>query len=821
MLKNHLKSAFRNMSKRKLLSATTIAGLALGILSSFLLLTYVFDQLSYDRYLPDSNRIYRLTSDYKGLGNFAHEKIACVYFSWVHDIKEAYPEIAQIVKFYDPSIAAATANHRTFRPNNFFISDSTFFDVFRFKFIRGKRGEALRSPMSIVLTQRIAQKYFGNTNPIGKLLTIPISDSLTLKYHITGVMQNVPANSHFHPEFVARWPRIWSSDGRGYYYILLKRGVNSKELKSRLHAFVAAHLPPEQASKFSLGMEPLTSIHLHSHLEREIEVNGNITEVDAMLILALLIITISSINYINLAIARKTASLKELGVRKVLGAGSAEIFKQNISESTVYVLASLILALLLYEPFLAALQVYVNVRIGITGLWELYLFLAFIAEIVALCAVSGAYPAFILGKMSPATIMGAGTHAAPSRNHRMRGILSRSGLVVVQFCSAIVLISSVIIVYQQMRYVAVAKLGYDAEQLVTIRNIPFQAKLRYAVLKSELRNQSGVMGVTAAVHSPSNKLVDNCQVYTGGGWQSRNAPFFHVLPVDRDFIKVMKMKLLAGNSFTKYVSAGQSVSDFNSEKKWESYFRNKNWFYIINQTGLRVLGWKTPEEAIGKRIGIHLSGLDLKYGPIVGVVKDFHFTSLHNKIGPIVMFVEPVWFDDIIIRIHARDLSNTLAGIKSVWTKVNPEFPFDYQFVSSEFAAKYAADNQFKAVMGLFSLTAIAVACIGLFAVTLSTAERRIKEIGIRKVLGASVREIMVMLTKDLTKWILLANVFAWPLAYYAMNRWLQGFAYHITMNLWLFVAAGLFTLVVAVLTVGIEAIRAASANPVESLRYE
>ena len=821
MLKSYFKSAFRNMMRRKLLSGTMIAGLALGILSSFLLLTYVFNQFSYDRYLPDSDRIYRLTSDYKGLGNFAHEKIACVYFSWVHGIKEAYPEIDQLVKFYDPSFAAATANHRTFLPNNFFISDSTFFDVFKFKFMRGKRSEALRSPMSVVLTERIAQKYFGNADPIGKLLTIPISDSLSLKYHITGVMENVPANSHFHPEFVARWPRILSSDGMAYYYILLKKGARSQNLKSSLPAFVAAHLPRNDASKFSLGMQSLTDIHLHSHLEREIEVNGNVMEVYAMLILALLIIAISSINYINLAIARKTASLKELGVRKVLGAGSSEIFKQSISESTVYVLGSLVLALMLYEPFLAALQVYMNLRIDVTGLWQFYLSAAFITEIVLLCAVSGTYPALILRKMSPAAVMGVGAHASPSPNHAMRGMLSRRALVVVQFSAAILLISSVIIVYRQMRFVADAKLGYDADQLVAIRNIPFQAKLKYGVLKSELRNQPGVIGVTAAIHAPSNKLVDNGRVYTGGGWQSRNAPSFHVLPVDRDFIGVMKMKVLAGDSFRKYVLAEQSVPDFNTEKDWVSYFKNKNWYYIINQTGLRDLGWKTPQEAIGKLLGLRLSGMNFKYGSIVGVVGNFHFTSLHDKIGPVVMFVEPLWFDDVIIRVRARDISNTMAGIKSVWTKVNPEMPFHYQFVSSEFAARYAADNQFKVVMGLFSSLAIVIACIGLFGVSLFTAERRTKEVGIRKVLGASVLEIATMLTGDLAKWILLANVLAWPLAYYAMNRWLQGFAYHITINIWAFLAAGLFTLVVAMLTVGLQSLRAATANPVESLRYE
>ena len=247
----------------------------------------------------------------------------------------------------------------------------------------------------------------------------------------------------------------------------------------------------------------------------------------------------------------------------------------------------------------------------------------------------------------------------------------------------------------------------------------------------------------------------------------------------------------------------------------------KSKVYIINQAAMKAIGFKTPAQAIGEPIGIRLDGLNFKYGPVVGVVKDFHFTSLHSRIEPIIMFVEPLWFSNVIIRVHTKDLQRTLANIKKAWNQVNPEYPFDYEFVNEAFAAKYVADNQFKAVMGLFSVIAVIIASVGLFAVSLFTIERRIKEIGIRKVLGASVPEIAAMLTGDLAKWILLANVVAWPLAYYGMTRWLQGFAYHITIGIWAFLAAGLFVLVVAVLTVAIEAVRAASANPVESLRYE
>ena len=366
MLKSYFKSAFRNMMRRKLLSGTMIAGLALGILSSFLLLTYVIDQFSYDRYLPDSNRIYRITSDYHGIeNNFASEQIARCYYNWIRQIKKDYPQVAQLVKFNNAPVTAATANNRTFRPNNFYTTDSTFFDVFRFKFIRGSRVSALESPMSIVLTEKIAEKYFGNTNPVGRTLKIRDQWSNSYEYHITSVMEDVPANSYFHPEFVARWPNKYAGENMGYYYILLKPGASVKDLKAKLGEFVSAHLPPNEASGFSLHLQALTSIHLYSHLQRELEVNGSATQVYALLIVALLIIAITCINYVNLAIARKTASSKDVGVRRVLGASTGGLFIQNIAESSMYVLLSLFLVMLLYEPSVSMLGSLLKLKINI------------------------------------------------------------------------------------------------------------------------------------------------------------------------------------------------------------------------------------------------------------------------------------------------------------------------------------------------------------------------------------------------------------------------------------------------------------------------
>ncbi len=799
-----------------------ILGLALGILSSFLLLTYVFNQISYDRYLPDSDRIFRITSDYHGMGNnFASEQLAACYYDWIQQIKDQSPRVGQIVKFDDPSIVAVNVDEKNFRPENFYMADSTFFDIFRFKFIYGNRREALQSPMSIVLSRQIARKYFGDTNPIGRSLTIRNIWSNNYSYRVTAVMEDVPVNSHFHPEFVARWPTEYERQGRGYYYILLKRGANINDLREKLRGFVDSRLLPKEASSFSLHLQPLTSIHLHSHLGRELEANGNITQVYALLIVALLIISITCINYVNLAIALKTTSLNELGVRRVLGARIGGLFMQNMLESTMYVLISLILVFLLYEPSLGVLEKFMNLKMGPGGFGNLHLLSAFVIEIIMLCVVTGAYPTLVARNISSSAILNAGAHTSSNVVSGAHGNFSRRVLLVVQFSMAILLISSVIIVCQQMKYVADADMGYETEQLVALPNLSLQTKERYDVLKRELLDQSGVLGVTSSIEVPSEQLVDNCQVYTGGGWDTNDAPSCAVLAVDGDFISVMKMKLLAGNSFKEFVPADFSARQFKSEEDIQTYFKTKDRVYIINQAAMKVIGWKSPQEAVGKRAGIRLTGTDYKYGTVVGVVKDFHFTSLHNKIEPVVMFVEPLWFNNVLIRVNNKNLENTLGSIRMVWNRINPECPFDYEFVSDVVAAKYLSDNQFETVTSLFSIVAIAIACIGLFSVSLFTAERKRKEIGIRKVVGASVFAIATMLTKDLARWIILANVFAWPLAYYGMNKWLQDFAYHINITAWPFLLAGLLTLMVAMFTVSWQAVRAATANPVESLRYE
>ena len=796
-----------------------ILGLALGILSSFLLLTYVFDQLSYDRYLPDANRVYRITSDYHG--GWGTQQIARCYDNWIRQVKDDYPEVVQLTKFNDPAITAVTVNGNEFKPSNFFEADSTFFQVFPFDFIYGNGAEALRAPNSVVLTESIAHRYFGSNDPVGKRLEILDENSNKLEYHVTGVIKNVPLNSHFHPNFIASWGNSWEKTGMGYYYILLKQKSDANGLQGKLSQFVGKHLPPDQAREFSLHLQALTDIHLNSHLSRELEVNGNATQVYALSIVAFLILIITCINYINLAIARRTASIRELGVRKVLGANASGMFMQNVAESFTYIVISLLIALILFEPSLSALEKYLNLKIAIDVWSSPVLLSVFAIELLLLSLVSGGYPTLVTSRLSSVEILSKGSHSVAHGRHGMHGLFSRKVLLVLQFSLAILLIASVTTVVQQMNYVTDANLGYDSQQLVAIPNIPFAAKEKYDVLKKELMKESGVIGVTTSLMVPSQEIVDKWEVSVGGKWNTGKIPFCDVLPVDRDFVKVMKMKLLAGSTFDKYISTIQPAHRFGSLQNIQKYFKTTDRVYMLNAAAVKELGWKSPQEAVGKQIALAGAQMQLKTGPVIGVVENFHFTSLHHKMEPIVMFVEPLWYNNVLIRVAVSGIDGTLARIKHVWDQVNPGYPFDYEFVSDVFASRYAADNQFKVAMGIFSSIAVIIACIGLFAVSLFTTERRIKEIGIRKVLGAHVSEIVIMLTKDLTKWTIISNAIAWPLAYYAMTKWLEGFAYHIHIQMWTFVLAGLITFFVAAFTVGLQALKAAAANPVESLRYE
>jgi len=371
-----------------------------------------------------------------------------------------------------------------------------------------------------------------------------------------------------------------------------------------------------------------------------------------------------------------------------------------------------------------------------------------------------------------------------------------------------------------MNYISNVNLGYDNQQMIFLPE-PTSVKERYEVLKKELLNQAGVIGVTACMQVPSVDIVDNCKVFVDGLLDIKKAPWSEFLPVDVNFIKVMKMKLLAGSSFDSYNLSEITPPKFNSKQDKQMYFENTNRMYVLNESAVKMLGWKSSKEAIGKQIRINVSWYHLKRGAVIGVVKDFHFISLHNKIDPVVLFVEPVFCHNILVRISTNGIDGTLSNIKQIWNKINPEYPFDYSFLSDVFAAKYIADNRFKFVMELFSSIAVVIACIGLFSISLFTTERRIKEIGIRKVLGASVSQVIIMLMKDITKWIIFANFIAWPVAYYFMNKWLQDFAYRIDISWWVFVLSGGIALLIALLTVSFQAIKAAVANPIEALRYE
>ena len=806
MLKNYFKATLRSMAKRKLLSVTMIFGLTLGILSSFLLMMYVFNELSYDRYLPNSNRIFRVTNEFRK--SWGKVRVAKCYGKWVDPIKDEYPEIVQMAKFNDSyNTPTVTVDRNKFKPKNFFEADSTFFEVFQFDFIYGSASEALRYPKSIVLSRSTAYKYFGNQNPIGMLLKTLDDDSNSFEHHVSGVFQDAPVNSHFHPEIIASWPSEKKRNEKGYYYILLKQAKDVTALQGKLGEFVTRGLPPNEASEVSLYLQALTDIHLKSHLNRELEVNGNITQVYALFLVAILILIITCINYINLSIARKTVSMKELGVRRVLGADYVAMLMQNISESFLYIFLSLVLVLILFEPSLLILEKQLNLNIGISIWGNPELLSVILAEIVLLCLVAGGYPTLVMRKASSVDILTSGSHSSTGQGLRLRGLFSRKILLVIQFSLAILLISSVIIIVQQMNYVANVDLGYDSQQTIYFPE-PVTVKERYGVLKKELLNQAGVTGVTAEMQEPSTEIVDNCKVFVGGMSDVKQAPWSEFLPVDRDYINVMKMKLIAGSSFDTYTSTDISVHKLNSPKDDQIYYENTERTYMLNEEAVKMLGWKSPQEAIGKRLRVNADRFHFKSGPVIGVVKDFHFISLHSKIYPIVLFVEPRWCHYILIGISTNSIEGTLANIKQVWNRINPEYPFDYKFINDVFAAKYIADNQFKIAMGLFSSIAIIIACIGLFSVSLFTIERRIKEIGIRKALGASVSQIVFMLTEDLTKWIILANIIAWPLAYYYMNKWIQDFAYRINLTIWPFLFSGLLALLIALLTVSWQTIR-------------
>jgi putative ABC transport system permease protein len=796
MIKNYLKIALRNFQRHKGYSFINIAGFAIGMACCLLILLYVRHELSYDRYHEDVERVCRIVIDIRT--QTANRVFALVSPTVAPALKADYPQVEYAARAIPARSRLVRRNDTFFYEDRFMYADQELFDVLTFQFTQGNPLEALTRPNTLVVSQRMSIKYFGNVNPLGETLEINQEE-----FEITGVVQDSPENTHLKYDLIASLETLRDWDEMSnwystmfYTYLKLKPGVNVEEFSQQVSPLADKYVGEQLQSwgaTYHYFLQPLSSIDLQSHLRYETEPSGNPVYITIFSFVGLFILIIACLNFMNLSTARAANRAKEVGLRKVVGAQKLQLIGQFLGESLLVAFLSLGLAMVIARFAIPLLNDLTGIFLSFDLLLIPGILLSLIGGAVLVGMAAGLYPAFVLSAFRPVVTL-KGIQRAGSR-----GLALRTVLVVVQFAISVMLIVGTLTMHKQFNFMKNQYLGFDKQQkLILPLRGGIDIQENFASVKDMFSKHSSVTGVTVSSTVPG-RGESNFAIRLVGEDDPKNQSMFHMY-FDDDFIPDYGIDMVAGRAFQK-----EMKTDFMGA-------------FLINEAAARAFGWTNPEEALGKRLRTGHGG---RVNPIIGVTKNFHYRGLQSEVEPLVMEFLPWTFRFITLSIDITDLNDTLAFVKSQWKALWPGYPFEHFFLDTDFDRQYRADEQIGNVFGIFTFLGLLIACLGLLGLASFTAESRTKEIGIRKVLGASVGGIVLMLSKQFTKWVLLANCIAWPVAYYFMDRWLKNFAFRIDIGVWTFVLSGVLVLLVAILTVSYQSVKAAVANPVDSLRYE
>ncbi|MXX03535.1 MAG: FtsX-like permease family protein [Gemmatimonadetes bacterium] len=804
MLNNDLVIALRHFSRNKGYTLVNVLGLAVGMACAILIFLYVGHELSYDRYHEQADRIYRVVFNDNAKTPRSVGPALQADFPEVQDLLRLHPTTGTWVMKYEDRIYYERA---------VYWAGSSLFDFFALPLVQGDPESALEAPYTVVISEDTARKYFGDKDPMGKTI---VADNGFMLLTVTGILENMPANTHFQADFFislasgyeeyGRWSRENWDSFFFYTYIMLEPGVSPAELAAKLPGFVDRHVGEQlqrRGGRYEFSLQPVTNIHLYSHLENEPGINTDISYVYILAAMGLFILVIVCINYVNLTTAQFVHRFREIGMRKVLGASRLHLVRQYLGESVLLAFAALLIALLavwLVSPWFDALTG-MPASAGFMGnaVW----WVALPAAAVFIGLLSGGYPAIRLSAFGTVPGLKEGRSAClgrPGRPHETDRALSRKVLVVVQFAISIALIIGTGVLFSQISYIQNKHLGFDREQVIAIPSIA-EVAYQYQPWKDELLRHSGVVDASQGVYLPG--LEGNI------GWVTSETAWrvddpnqvkhdLQGIIVAAGYAETLGLELLAGRSFS-----GPLDSKAESDK------------ILLNESALRVLGWDTPEEALGEQVQFGIGMTQT----VIGVVRDFHLRSLHLPIEPLVILYGRGQL--MVVRIQPGETTRTLDLIEQAWARYFPDFPFTFSFINEDIDRLYRAEERIGYVFAVFAVVGVLLACMGLFALVSYTVERRVREIGIRKALGASSRRMLVLLSAEFAALVLLANAIAWPAARLFMNRWLESFAYRIEMGWGIFFASGGIALLITMITIGYHVIRTALANPAEVLRGE
>jgi putative ABC transport system permease protein len=815
MFKNYLTTALRNIFKKKGYSLLNIFGLTIGMSCCLLIFHYVSYERSYDDFVPDSKNVVRLRMDNYQKGKLAWQS-AAVYPAIAPTLKKDYPEVEDFCRLIDANLLLSTEDNEVkFNENEGYYADPSFLKMFDVTMTQGNINKVLDGPDKMVISETMAKKYFGSEEAVGKKL-IQKSQTEVQAYVITGIFKDYPANSHLDIKYLVSWSTFKAylqkmgdtsnalETSFGWYdfydYLKLKPGTNWKNFEKKLPAFCDRYINSQDwyknnNNKAALYLLPVTDIHLYSNYNQEAEVNGSGQAVKFLFLIAIFIICIAWINYINLATARSTERAREVGMRKVLGAARSKLIWQFMLESFLLNLASLLLSIAIFKLMLPAFDRFtgrdVYTQFTLTAFyWQIFLGLFLLGTFL-----SGIYPAFVLASFKPIIVLKG------AFKNSLSGINLRKGLIVTQFVISMVLIAGTIIVYQQVRYMRNQKLGVNIDQTLVLKGAnspkdsiyqnvfqPFKTEILQLPQIKTAAASSNVMGKEIYWTSGTKRL----------GSQSESSVTLYYMGVDYDFVPGYELKLIAGRNFSK---------EFKTDEK----------AILLNQKAVELMGWKNANEAINGKI----SRGRRDTLTVVGVVADYHHQGLQKTIDPMGFLLIPNIRGFYSLKVTTANMPQTIANVSKIWNKYFPADPIEYFFLDETFNEQYKSDQLFGKVFGVFAFLAILIACFGLLGLSAYNVLQRTKEIGIRKVLGASIQNILLLLSAEFLRLIIIALFIAVPIGWYVMHTWLQDFAYRISIQWWVFIVAALIAVFIALFTISTQAIKAAISNPVKSLRTE
>ena len=811
MIRNYLKIAIRNLTKYKFISFINLFGLTVGLTCCLLIFTFILHELSYDKYQPNADRVYRVTRSFNDpeTGSLSLN-LGTVAPPFGPLLQNDFKEIEDMTRVLPSGQTALQFGDKILNENNVFFADDRFFNFFKVDVVEGNPQRALEGPFSVMMTDETAKKYFGNQDPLNQIIKINLGNYFDFK--VTGIYKPFPSNTHFHPDVMMSFATLNDSLVYGaenlrtnfgnnsfFTYIRLPKGYNPQRLIAQFPAFLDRRMndggprkyKPSQGTK--LDLQKLTDIHLTSHTDYEAEENGDIKRVYIFSAIALFILLIACINYMNLSTARSTLRAREIGIRKTVGAQRKEIMVQFLTESVLVSWIAMLLAFTFTWLLLPWLNKISAQQLDINILLKAEIFIPILLVPFVVGIISGLYPATFMSSFRPVKVL-KGFLKTGGANVSFRKVL-----VTVQFAISIILLICTAVVFQQMRYMQRKSLGFDKEHII---NLPYVSGLndKYEAFRTNLLANSNIRSVGRSSRIPTGRLLDanGASIEHGDTLAPITADVKFVV-ADQDFIPTYGVKIVAGRGFSR---------DFTTDTA----------AFLINEAATKVLGFKSNEEIVGKNFGY-----GRRRGKIVGVFNDFHFESMHQKIVPLVLFIpqNPNSYGRISIKASGSNIPGALSHVESTWKKFLPDAPYQFTFLDENFARLYEAEARQRKLFTTFAFLAIFIACLGLFGLSAFAISQRVKEIGIRKVLGADISTIVALLSKGFLKLVAISAVIAFPIAWYFMKNWLEDFAYRIGMPWWVFITASIVAALIALITISFQAVKAATANPVKSLRTE